>query len=357
MARVFYPRGDPGIRARGCCSAEPSGSEWPCAPVDTPDLLSPSPAWLLLVYGEERQHAGNLGYLDDPRAVYRYDSLVPNHLRVARGHHALLKAPDGILGFARVERIEQRTGAKTVRRCPECETTGFKERRTISPRFRCNDGHEFDQPRASEVSCELYAAHFGDSFRRPVTAMTFDARDACVQYNGNLAMQQLRPEVFERLARAHAPSFLRVFEYRPAYPPAILGSKITLLDHEHSILSRRGSVKLRDDLRSRYGDRCAITKCSLLDVIEAATISPYADAEDLPDNGLLLRSDLHTLFDLDLLGIEPEALRAELHPSVLEAGYADQRIHGARLELENTVRRRACLESRYSRFLARLDWR
>ncbi len=36
------------------------------------------------------------------------------------------------------------------------------------------------------------------------------------------------------------------------------------------------------------------------------------------ENGLLLRSDIHTLFDLDLLGIEPESLRVELHPDLAE---------------------------------------
>ena len=34
------------------------------------------------------------------------------------------------------------------------------------------------------------------------------------------------------------------------------------------------------------------------------------------------RSDIHTLFDLDLLGIEPERLEIQLHPSVA-VEYAD----------------------------------
>src|SRR5208282_2998948 len=68
----------------------------------------------------------------------------------------------------------------------------------------------------------------------------------------------------------------------------------------------------------RYGDRCLVTGCEVLAVLEAAHIRPYRGEDDNhPENGLLLRSDVHTLFDLDLLGIEPEALRVVLHSSVV----------------------------------------
>ena len=72
-----------------------------------------------------------------------------------------------------------------------------------------------------------------------------------------------------------------------------------------------------------------MTGCRVVDVLEAAHISPYRGPEDHnSQNGLLLRSDIHTLFDLDLLGINPETLSVELHPVLfLEYGYlADRRI-------------------------------
>jgi hypothetical protein len=88
------------------------------------------------------------------------------------------------------------------------------------------------------------------------------------------------------------------------------------------IMARRGQKKFRDTLRKRYGDCCMISGCLLLDVLEAAHIKPYRGPNDNnPENGLLLRADLHTLFDLDLLGIEPSTLRVHLHPDVRLAGY------------------------------------
>jgi hypothetical protein len=87
---------------------------------------------------------------------------------------------------------------------------------------------------------------------------------------------------------------------------------------------RRGQHQFRQTLAKRYGKQCLITGCHLFDIIEAAHISPYrGDEDNHPENGLLLRADLHTLFDLDLLGINPLSLQVHFHPSVLEAGYSE----------------------------------
>jgi hypothetical protein len=83
------------------------------------------------------------------------------------------------------------------------------------------------------------------------------------------------------------------------------------------IKKRRGQQSFRNALRKRYGGRCVVTGCTVLDVLEAAHIHPYrGDNDNDPQNGLLLRADIHTLFDLNLLGIHPKSLRIELHPTI-----------------------------------------
>lgn len=80
------------------------------------------------------------------------------------------------------------------------------------------------------------------------------------------------------------------------------------------IRERRGQQKFRDVLVDRFNQSCVVTGCKILAVLEAAHIKPYRGAKDnLPNNGLLLRADIHTLFDLDLLGIEPTKLQIEIH--------------------------------------------
>ena len=67
-----------------------------------------------------------------------------------------------------------------------------------------------------------------------------------------------------------------------------------------------------------YERRCAITGERVLPVLEAAHIRPYAQGgEHRTDNGLLLRSDLHTLFDRGYLTVAPD-LRVEISPRIRE---------------------------------------
>jgi putative restriction endonuclease len=57
-----------------------------------------------------------------------------------------------------------------------------------------------------------------------------------------------------------------------------------------------------------YHGRCAITGTKIRPVLEAAHIlpvSPRHGGENRMDNGLLLRSDVHTMFDSGYLGVDP----------------------------------------------------
>jgi hypothetical protein len=73
-----------------------------------------------------------------------------------------------------------------------------------------------------------------------------------------------------------------------------------------SIVLRRGQPAFRRKLLDAYG-KCAITGCVVEPVLEASHIIPYqGDATDHPTNGLLLRADLHTLFDLQLIAFDEE---------------------------------------------------
>ncbi|HEY0429264.1 MAG TPA: HNH endonuclease [Pyrinomonadaceae bacterium] len=83
------------------------------------------------------------------------------------------------------------------------------------------------------------------------------------------------------------------------------------------IRARRGQKKFRNGLIQRYGSICLITECQIIDLIEAAHIIPFKiEKSHNLDNGLLLRSDIHTLFDLNLIGINKEFI-VHLHPKIV----------------------------------------
>jgi hypothetical protein len=83
------------------------------------------------------------------------------------------------------------------------------------------------------------------------------------------------------------------------------------------IKERRGRAAFRMALLRRYRGRCLVTGCNVEAVLEAAHICPHrGEQDDHPANGLLLRADIHTLFDLDLLAVNPDGFRVEFHPDV-----------------------------------------
>lgn len=101
------------------------------------------------------------------------------------------------------------------------------------------------------------------------------------------------------------------------------------------IRARRGQKQFRDALIEAYAARCAITGCEVLDVLEAAHVTPYLGPEtNHVTNGLLLRADLHTLFDTQLVAVDPETLKVLVSPRIQDPMY--RALHGQTLRTTKT---------------------
>lgn len=102
---------------------------------------------------------------------------------------------------------------------------------------------------------------------------------------------------------------------------------------ERSVRERPGQAKFRRDLKLSYRNRCCISGCTVPEVLEGAHIDPYQNlASDHAQNGLLLRADLHTLFDRYLISINPDTMRVHVGKRVRgTAGYGQW--HGVSLQL------------------------
>lgn len=89
-----------------------------------------------------------------------------------------------------------------------------------------------------------------------------------------------------------------------------------------SVVQRQGQQEFRRALLQAYGNRCAITGCNVIDVLEAAHIYRYMGREtNIASNGLLLRADVHTLFDLRLISIDSSAMRVCVAPTLVGSEY------------------------------------
>lgn len=98
------------------------------------------------------------------------------------------------------------------------------------------------------------------------------------------------------------------------------------------IVQRQGQQSFRRRLLEAYNERCAFTGCSTIFVLEAAHITPYLGPETNDvSNGLLLRSDIHTLFDLGLLSVDPQTYEIKVSSKLADTDYAS--LDGRQIQL------------------------
>lgn len=117
-------------------------------------------------------------------------------------------------------------------------------------------------------------------------------------------------------------------------------------------VTRPGQSSFRSDMLNRFGGECCISGCRVETLLEAAHIIPYrGDQSDDVTNGLLLRVDLHRLFDAHLVTINPNTFTVEVANSVEDTGY--QAYHGQRLFVFSPKPRILFLENHYRAFKAR----
>lgn len=89
------------------------------------------------------------------------------------------------------------------------------------------------------------------------------------------------------------------------------------------VTTRTKQSEFRSIVLQAYG-ACAVTGSKLSQVLEAAHIVPFSGRNDTLKNGILLRADVHRLFDSFLLSINPKTKTLELNP-VLEPEYGRYR--------------------------------
>lgn len=94
-----------------------------------------------------------------------------------------------------------------------------------------------------------------------------------------------------------------------------------------AVVARRGQAQFRQALLQRFRGACAITGCAVVQILEAAHITPYccAASNDVC-NGLLLRADIHALWDLGLVAVDPDELTTWVSPTITDPAY--RALHG-----------------------------
>ena len=271
-------------------------------------------AWLLMTVGQNRQHGGNGGYDDQADVYYTWDSTVPNHAQIKVGDPIAIWDKDRLLGMSIVEEIERETKEKLLFKCPHCGKAGIKQRTTKSPRFKCYKcSGVFETPNTHTVRIVEYRSRH-DAAWTPLEGLlpASDLRRLCEAPKSQLSMRLLRWEAFQEAVSSKGAerAVNRVIRRAPdfAFPKGHLLEIVRV---------RRGQRQFREHLLRAQGETCAFTGEAPARVLEAGHLYSYAELGVHHEHGgLLLRRDVHRLFDDGSLAVEPASLRVDVSKSL-----------------------------------------
>lgn len=128
-----------------------------------------------------------------------------------------------------------------------------------------------------------------------------------------------------------------------AYPPGVGEQPQARYGEPVLIRPRLGQGAFRFLVTDNYRRRCAVSGERTLPALDAAHIKPFADggSHDV-SNGILMRRDIHSLFDLGYVTISPD-MKFEVSKRIREE-YENGRhyysLHGTSIQLPENAKRR-----------------
>ena len=120
-----------------------------------------------------------------------------------------------------------------------------------------------------------------------------------------------------------------------------------------AVASRQGQKKFRNLLLQAYNSKCAFTNCDVTQVLQAAHIVPYngIKTNDIK-NGILLRADIHDLYDMFFISINPENYKITISSHLMDSYLQD--LNMKQINLPNRLQEypdKKVLEWHYNQFL------
>jgi hypothetical protein len=279
-------------------------------------------------------------YPDELGASYAYDRTVANGRYVAVGDLAIIRDNQIILGAGWVDSIETMLEPKIIPRCPHCGSRSFKIRITRHPKYRCQKCQsEFDEPDATEVITVLaFTANYSRTWRPADKSFPAHLLDAAyVAKAKQNAIRRLNTAKVRPLIDSHIEtgepwwSWSRYTKEDTRIPG---GRGVTLSK------TRLGQQRFREEMLARFGNCCAFTGPQPPGALDAAHLYLFSETPvHDPRGGLLLRSDLHALFDRWLITVDPDHWTIDVGPD-LEPYPALTALRGRQVQIPPRLRPR-----------------
>ncbi len=293
--------------------------------------------WSCKSVGDDRDWHSNDGYADIHGVQYVYTNTVGNYRKVKVGDTVVVHDREVVHGVSVIDDINvEHDVTVQIKRCPHCEKASVERRAVQRPEFRCSKcREEFPAPLVVDEPRTFYTARIARNWRDIDGALT-TAELLTALENGDRqsSIRPLSPQVVNKLlAGISLPSPTSYTS--PAVAAPATNSDSGTIPGGVSFRKtpvRKNQDKFRRRLLQRDGIRCAVTGEVPARVLEAAHLRGYATHKTHEvSEGLLLRRDIHALFDDYLLAIHPTELKVVVAP--LLADYPMyQALHGASVD-------------------------
>lgn len=276
-------------------------------------------AWLAIAAGDSRSYGGNDGYGDVIESHYFWDNKVHRHDKLQSGHVIVLWDKECLLGMSVIDSIENQPETDKIERsCRKCGSSKINDRARKKPKWRCNICKaEFEAPVSEVVQVtQIWSNH--------ATWWT-DLRDV-------LSGDELRDLVVGERNQPHSirelvwPSFCEALAAKGVKLDKLgLSPRLEQVSgfRPVTVKSRLGQAAFRSKLLKRFGNTCLFTGIQPEAALDAAHLYSYAQRGIHHDHGgVLMRADLHRLFDRGLIGVNPSTKAAWIGRELKLTDYA-----------------------------------
>jgi hypothetical protein len=258
-------------------------------------------------------------YPDELGARYVWDSEVPNGGHVAPGDLAVIRDDEIVYGAGWIDSIETELRRKIRYRCPGCNRTGAKPRNRMRPKYWCaNCKTAFDVRVEEELNVVESSANYSRTWRPADRHFPVKVLDTAYVKNAQQnAIRRLDLDLARPILDAYLVTGRSWWDMQSQANERIPGG--------HGLgtsKTRLGQQRFREAMLTRFGESCAFTGAQPPGALQAAHLYFFSETpkHDLR-GGLLLRCDLHALFDRWLLTIDPATWTIQVAPEL--ARYPD----------------------------------
>ncbi|SNY88450.1 HNH endonuclease [Nocardia amikacinitolerans] len=276
-------------------------------------------AWAFKSVGDNRDWHSNDGYPDVDGSQYVYSNKVGNSQNVARGDIVVVHDRDRVHGTSRIEDLKIEPDVEVrVMLCPRCHKSGPSRRTTRERVYLCKKcRHEFDDPFITHETRTVYTAIFGTEWRALDEPVSVEALKSVLMVSDRQSsIRRVDPVKLADLLNEVAvdPELSDEAPDDTVPEKSIAGGRRRFM-----VTVRKNQGMFRRALIRRDGLVCAITGPAPASALHAAHLRAFSKHETHdPDEGLMLRTDLHGLFDTGLLAIDPKTMRVVVSPELAE---------------------------------------